>query len=152
VKQNIKISSDGLNWLTTYINDVYTDYVGCICWSDNLEIFCALTSAYLVLQSSDGLNWISYPINNRSGRGADTIIYSEELSLFLATGIYGSGYGIQPDVIQSVDGKTWTIASNSNYDVFESLAYGNGIICAPGAFAYNYYGYSFVLVIIIITS
>ena len=83
----------------------------CVCWSPELRLFVALSSAdsIRVVTSSDGMNWI--PVTNYVQHvGIASVCWSPQLRIFLGVGS-GSTLGPQGKrivVLRSSDGTNWT--------------------------------------------
>ena len=91
---------------------------GSVCWSPELELFCAVASSGTddrVMTSPDGINWTSR--TSADDNGWDSVCWSPELELFCAVSYSGTGNR----VMTSPDGINWTsrtsAADNGWYSV-----------------------------------
>ncbi len=95
--------------LTTWTTQITTDnnWKG-ICWSETLNLFCAVSNNFVML-SSNGKNWTNYatPVN----RDWSSVVWSPQLNLFCAVANSSPSNG--QNVMTSPNGINWTLRTNA---------------------------------------
>jgi hypothetical protein len=103
----VNTSNNGITW-NDAINTGYNKIWRSVCWSKELNLFCAAgsgeadTSAFMI--SNDGFTWeLIEPINYNRWYG---VCWSSELGMFVSTSVNSS---IKPSapIIYSYDGRIW---------------------------------------------
>ena len=104
-------SPDGINWTQQTPAMENSNFAYDICWSKELQIFCAVgiycNEAYgsLVATSPDGINWTHQICSTPTNGILRGICWSSELNLFVATGTVTALDGY---IYTSPDAVTWT--------------------------------------------
>lgn len=132
------ISSDGVNWTTSNIQDNYTSpyiygqYRSLIYGNDR---FVAVGDNGHSSYSSDGISWVDTgPIGNNYGYDWYKIAYGE--NKFVALRSYTNTS--EPDLAYSSDGTTWTLSYLNTSKSWYSITYGNNKFVATGRHGFAY--------------
>lgn len=96
-------SPDGITWTSRTLPTLINPQFRCICWSDTLGIFLALTyTDGQGVTSSDGITWTAVTLS--SAAGWTSVVWAEDLGLFVAV----ADSGATARCVTSPDGTTWT--------------------------------------------
>jgi len=123
VTYSAMISSDGLSWIPSIVATTNVIWSS-ICWSPELNKFCAVGTVFLDLAvsmvSSNGTVWSYGNLDNEIDWSA--VCWSPDLGLFCACGIYS--------IATSLDGLSWTVKeihpSSGNLGFLFSVIWHNG--------------------------
>ena len=126
----VKISSDGINWLTITAVDASWNSVT---WSPELGIFCAVNSdgggnSTYSMTSPDGINWTTQSGGMLIGEWLD-VAWSPQLGIFCAVTFNSFN---NDKIVTSTDGLSWSSVSGTSSYSLSAITWSPqlGLFCA----------------------